>query len=225
MCGRYTQLYTWDELCRLMQLTCPALELGKRYNVAPSQKAPVIRRLIDEDGPRADLLHWGLIPSWAKDRKIGYSLINARAETISTKPAFRSAFKTKRCIVPISGFYEWKKEDGGKTKTPYYIHSPNDAPLMLAGLWESWSGPHAEPLLSFSIITTTSNDLLSPIHERMPVLLGTKEITTWLDPKSTPEELTPLLKPASASSLSPYQVSTLVNSPKNDDPRCIEKVR
>ncbi len=219
MCGRYTHLYTWEQLHTLSTLTTPPMTLPFSYNVAPSQFAPIIRT----DGPglhRLDMLKWGLIPHWAKDAAIGNMMINARAETLEEKPAFRPAFKARRCIVPISGFYEWKKLGSAKNKQPYYITASDEKPLLLAGLWEHWHGNEESPeTLSFTIITTTPNELMSKLHDRMPVILAPEDQSTWLESKDPP---TQLLRPYPSELLLCREVSTRVNSPKNNDPTCIE---
>lgn len=221
-----------------MELTTPLLDLDERYNVAPTQRSPVVRADIGADGtigpggPRALVtLRWGLIPSWAKDTKIGNTAINARAEGIESKPAFRSAFKRRRCIVPVSGFYEWKKT-GEKTKQPYYITSAADDELLaFAGLWEWWKPPaddagvQAEPIESFTIITTTPNEVMANLHDRMPVILDRADFTRWLDPANTDTaSLLSLLKPYPSELLRCWPVSTIVNAPKNDVPECVERV-
>lgn len=220
MCGRYTHMYTWEELHDLMTLTVPGIPIAKRYNVAPTQQAPVVRR--HENGERhLELLRWGLIPSWSKDIKIGYKLINARGETVHEKPSFRAAFKSRRCLIPVSGFYEWKKSTESAQKQPYYIRGKEEV-LVFAGLWERWQSPEGETIDSYSIITTEANDLLKPLHDRMPVILDPSDFEKWLGPKTTPQELRNLLLPCDPERLTYYAVSTLVNSPKQDIPECIE---
>jgi len=222
MCGRYTHLYSWEELHRLMSLTVPGIPIENRYNVAPSQQAPVVR-LHSEGKWRTELLRWGLVPSWAKDSKIAYKLINARSETIAVKPSFRSAFKARRCLIPASGFYEWQKLQTTKQKQAYYIRSKGDGPIVFAGLWERWKPPQNELIESYSIITTNSNDLIRPLHDRMPVILEPKSFEKWLEPDASPDELNSLLKPCSPELLRIYRVSSHVNSPKNDDAQCIQQ--
>lgn len=218
MCGRYTRKYTWDQIQRLAGTKTPDVQLRISYNVAPTQQAPVIRQI--EGECRVDLLRWGLIPSWAKDEKIGGSLINARAETVATKPSFRSAFKARRCLVPISGFYEWRKLDD-KRKQPHYIHLASQEPMFLAGLWERWNFQDP-PIESYAIITTTANAMMARIHDRMPAIIDPSDITKWLNPATTPQEAATLLRPAPDGILVSHPVSTLVNSPRNDAPECIE---
>ena len=175
MCGRFAlQSIPKQVLDEFIIIPPPVLP---RYNIAPTQKAPVV--LVGHDGqPVMDELRWGLIPSWAKDVSAGVRAINARAETIAEKPTFRDAFRKRRCLVPASGFYEWRRD--GKTKTPYYFTSRKD-PIVFAGLWEQWTDG-AETIHSFTIITTEANGLMAPIHDRMPVILQRGDWWTWLDP-------------------------------------------
>jgi putative SOS response-associated peptidase YedK len=220
MCGRFTHLYKWRELQRLMVLTTPPLEFTDRYNVAPTQTAPVVRDLPQARGREAVFMRWGLIPSWAKDEKIGNSLINARAEGIESKPAFRAAFKQRRCIVPVSGFYEWQKL--GTRKQPHYITSSDNQPLALAGLWESWQSPDHGAVESFTVITTTPNEMMAKLHDRMPVILDPADFDTWLDPASHKlARFAALLKPYPAELMASRAVSTWVNSPQNEGPECL----
>jgi len=223
MCGRQTHLYSWDELHRLMALTTPSQPLAKRYNVAPSQNTLVIKRGT-EGGRELHQLRWGLIPSWAQDSKIGYKLINARAETISSKPSFRAAFKSRRCLVPASGFYEWQKLDGGKKKQPYYIKPKEGEILVFAGIAECWVTPTGDPIESYSIVTTSSNKTMQSVHDRMPVILDPKDFDKWLDPRATSDELLALLKPCPEEYLLMHRVSTLVNAAKNNSPECIQSL-
>lgn len=224
VCGRFTHLYTWAELHALMELLVPyepgdgdaarTADLPRSYNVAPTQRAPVVRRL-KSSGWGIVLARWGLIPSWAKDAKIGASTINARAETVSEKPAFRAAFKRGRCVVPASGFYEWKKLPDG-TKRPMHIYRVDGKPLLLAGLHERWNGPDGE-VESFTIITTDANDFMREIHDRMPVVLEPETVETWLNPDTPTPRLEAMLAPAADGVLAAHAVSTRVNSPRNND--------
>lgn len=225
MCGRYTHLYTWKQLHRLMTLTTiPAGELAPRYNLAPTQKAPVVRQ--DPEGARsADLLRWGLVPFWADDPTIGSKMINARAETAADKPAFRAAFKSRRCIVPASGFYEWKALEGQKAKQPYYIRPAEDGGIFaIAGLWERWKTKDgADAVETFTILTTEPNDLMKTLHDRMPVILDPADFDRWLDPKNADAaSLNALMRPAHAETMMCHPVSTRVNTPKNDEPSLVE---
>lgn len=229
MCGRFTHLLKWAQLQRLLRLTCDPIELPLRYNIAPTQQAPVVRTT-PEGGRAVHLLRWGLVPSWAKDLSIGNTMINARGETLATKPAFRTAFKRRRCIVPASGFYEWKKSEGTKTKQPFYITASDESPLMFGGLWESWtlvkdegegvSEGKPEIVRTFTIITTSPNEMMATLHDRMPLILDASDIDRWLDPKV--EDASELVRPYPSELMLARPVSTLVNSPRNDVPECIQ---
>jgi len=167
---------------------------------------------------------WGLIPFWAKDTSIGNRLINARAESAATKPAFRSAFKTRRCLVPADGFYEWKKGKGHQ-KQPYFIRNADESPFAFAGLWESWTAPEGETIESCTILTTDANDLTRPIHDRMPVILHPKDYELWLDPEvKDPTLLKPLLRPYPSEEMIVQPVSAKVNKASYDAPDCVEAV-
>jgi putative SOS response-associated peptidase YedK len=171
------------------------------------------------------LLRWGLVPSWAKDVKIGASLINARADTIASKPAFRSAFKRRRCLIPADGFFEWKKGEG-KVKQPFYIRLKKDYPFAFAGLWEHWEGPNNSAIDSCTIVTTDANDTLRPLHDRMPVILHEGDYDRWLETKTDdPTQLCELLKPYPPEELIAFPISTLVNNARNESPQCIEPLR
>jgi len=226
MCGRFTYLFTWADLHRLSLLTVlPAGQLQRRYNVAPTQSAPVIR---DDDGQRVgSMLQWGLVPHWAKDESIGSRLINARAESAADKPAFRAALRRRRCLVPASGFYEWSRPARRRTRSPTYF-TPADEPLFtFAGLWESWTPADAgDPIETFCILTTDANDLVKEVHERMPVILFGPDRDRWLDRSlSEPGPLAPLLAPADPTRMRGVAVSPRVNSPRTDDPSLIEPIR
>lgn len=224
MCGRFTHLYTWRQLHRLLSLTSPPIEWPLRYNVAPAQVAPIVRDL-DEDQREVAMLRWGLVPPWADDLKFGFRTINARAETVSTAPAFRSAFQRRRCIVPVSGYYEWKKITE-MSKQPFYFTSTDGEPLMLAGLWESWRGKtdDAPAVETFTIITTTPNEAAAKVHDRMPVILDATAFSRWLDPGVPADQVRDVLRPCPAELLLSIPVSTLVNTPRNDVPDCIQPV-
>ena len=170
------------------------------------------------------MMHWGLIPSWAKDMSIGNKMINARAETVAEKASFKKPFKDKRCLVLANGFYEWKKTDK-KNKIPYYFMLKSKQPFAFAGLWEEWKNPEGEKILSFTIITTKANELMEPIHDRMPVILKENVETQWLDPENKDtDKLLSLLQPYPAGLMESYRVSDIVNSPKNDIPACVEPI-
>jgi len=235
MCGRYSHRYTWRQLERLLSLTSVPWEFAKRYNVAPTQTAPVVRA--DGKGGRsADLLRWGLIPSWAKSAAIASSLVNARSETAHEQPAFRTAFRQRRCVVPVSGFYEWGTKPaavglfgepaGRPGKQPYYLTSSDGEPLLLAGLWESWRDPalppDAPPLETFTILTTLPNEMVVKIHDRMPAILDVEGCAKWLDLKQDVDSLRALLVPYPAELMARWPVSNRVNSPKHDDETCVQ---
>jgi putative SOS response-associated peptidase YedK len=222
MCGRYTHLFQWRQLHRLMTLVSPPWEFSPRYNVAPTQSAPVVRA--EPAGRRVDPMRWGLIPSWASDVSIGSRLINARAETIAEKPAFRSAFKSRRCLVPVSGFYEWKAIPGEKRKQPHYIRpSADDDLFFFAGLWERWSPKDGagDPIESFTIITTQPNELMATLHNRMPVILDPPERDAWLAADASPASLPAMLRPYPSELMMALPVSLAVNNPRHDAEDCI----
>ncbi len=217
MCGRFYLDVATDELARVFEL--PAIpDLLPRYNIAPSQSVGAVR--VGAQGREWVNLHWGLIPFWAKDKKFGYRTINARAETVESKPAFRAAFKSRRCIIPASGFFEWQALPDGKQ--PYCIH-PKHSPLFaFAGLYEHWESEAGEVIDSCSIIVTEANAVITPIHDRMPVILKPELFTAWLDPElRDPTRLKPLLAPYPAEATATYPVSRRVNNPRNDDRECI----
>lgn len=217
MCGRFTLAATSDDLAdhySLQELPFVA----PRYNIAPTQPVAAVR--LDQKGAR-QLTHflWGLIPSWAKDPAMGAKMINARSETVADKAAFRAAFKRRRCLIPATGFYEWQRTNGHKQ--PMYIHEAQRGLLSLAGLWEVWTSPDGGELETCTILTTTPNTLMKPIHDRMPVILDPADYTMWLDNEAPPDQLQHLLRPADPARLVAYPVSTMVNRVQNDSPDCI----
>ncbi len=218
MCGRFVLFASPDMLQAGFDLAAPPAGLAPRYNIAPTQPVAVI----PNKGERTiEMFTWGLIPSWAKDRSIGSRMINARAETLAEKPAFRAAFRKRRCLIVANGFYEWKKEGTGKT--PMFIRLASQRPFAFAGLWEYWQPPGVEPVLSCTIITTDANALVSPIHDRMPVILPASAYDLWLDPEPRePAELMALLHPFEDEPLEAIAVSRLVNSPANEGPTLVE---
>jgi len=221
MCGRFTLTVDPDELLEAFPfVTLPAEgSLTPRYNIAPTQPVAVVA---NNGQNRIEFFKWGLIPSWSKDPTIGGRLINARAETLAEKPSFRSAFKKRRCLILADGFYEWRKNPDGKTKTPMYIHLKGHTPFAFAGLWESWRSPEEKTILSCAIITTTPNALMEKIHDRMPVILKPNAYEAWLDPaEASPFALLDVLKPYPASHMTAYPVSKAVNRPENDSPEAI----
>ncbi|HZT07993.1 MAG TPA: SOS response-associated peptidase [Chloroflexota bacterium] len=220
MCGRYGVEPEYVQLALRYQAVVDAIDPGPRYNVAPSQDVPVI---VERDGVRSLTHHrWGLIPFWAKDASIGNRLINARAETVATLPAFRDSFAHRRCIVPASRFYEWRR--AGKVKVPHAIQRNDGFPMSFAGLWSSWRSPETtEPVHTCTIITTTANEAMAPIHDRMPVILDDDALRPWLDPTLADiGELQRLLVPCADDALYAYPISRLVNDVRNDSPRIIE---
>ncbi len=222
MCGRFTLSVSADELERAFAgFTFPAA-YAPRYNIAPTQ--PVLA--LPNDGlQQADFFLWGLIPSWAKDPSLASRLINARGESLAEKPAFRGAFKYRRCLIPANGFYEWAARPGTKAKIPYFIHLKNGAPFAFAGLWEEWRAADGSVVRSCTIITTAPNEWLAALHNRMPVILPREDYEAWLDPTpQTPERLKRLLRPFPAEQMEMYPVSNLVNNPANDRQECLTPV-
>lgn len=222
MCGRYTLIRLADFTDMFPWIRGPAVEVPARYNIAPSQPVAVV----PNDGKsRIDFFNWGLIPSWAKDPSIGNRMINARAETLDAKPAFRNALRRRRCLVPASGFYEWRKNPDGKTKTPMYIRLKGAKPFAFAGLWEVWHSSDGSEIRSCTIITGQPNELITPIHDRMAVILKEQDYARWLTPGELgPEATMPILAPYPADQMEAIEVSRTVHSPKNDIPECIEPI-
>jgi len=218
MCGRFTLQIPPELLAEIFGL----LEIPvfpARYNIAPTQQLAVIRQSGDGQN-HFSVMRWGLIPSWAKEPSIGNRLINARCETVAGKPAFRQAVRHRRCIVPASGFYEWQGE--GKEKAPLYIRLKDGSPLCFAGLWDRWESPQGEAVDSCTILTTSSNRLIAPIHQRMPVILRRESFPLWLAAETAdPEILEPLYLPYPADLMEMWPVSPLVNSPRNDSPELL----
>jgi putative SOS response-associated peptidase YedK len=218
MCGRFTLTSSARRLQERFALAAAPEEAAPRYNIAPSQPVLVIPNRHTRVLRPA---RWGLIPHFATDPRIGHRQINARAESLAARPAFRAAFARQRCLIPSDGFYEWRR--GGRARTPFHIRARDGAPLAFAGLWDVWRPPVGEAIASCTIITTGANDLLAPIHDRMPVILPPEAWDAWLDPREcAPGELKPLLVPCPDEWLEAYEVSSLVNSPANEDPACIE---
>ena len=225
MCGRYTLSVPLSNLVDSFDVQPPDFEYPPRFNIAPTQDAPVIAQ--DQAGRRMGLLRWGLIPSWAKDPAIGSRMINARSETVAQKPAFRRAFQHRRCLVPADGFFEWKREAGEGaakgSKTPYWIHRAAREPFVMAGLWEKWDPGETAPVYTFTVLTAEAVPSIREIHPRMPVILPASAHDRWLDPQTAPGDLLTLLRPY-GEGIQAYPVSTGVNSPRNDLPEFIEPV-
>lgn len=221
MCGRFSLRTNGAALAEQFQLLEPPT-LEPRYNIAPTQPVAVVRQ--SELGRALGVVQWGLVPSWAKDPTMGSKMINARAETVAEKPAFRAAFKQRRCLVLADGFYEWQPTSMRQTKQPFYIHRQDDKPFAFAGLWEYWEGAEGA-LETCTIITTEANELVRPIHERMPVIIAPDNYGQWLDP--TTKQATPLqelLQPYASDALEAYLVSRAVNNARNESPECIAPV-
>jgi putative SOS response-associated peptidase YedK len=227
MCGRFALMTPTEQLA--MQFNVPETAVGSlppsvpRYNIAPTQPVAAVR--LAENGQRElTFFHWGLIPSWAKDVKIGSRMINARSETVAEKPSFRTAFKRRRCLIPADGFYEWQKQANGKQ--PMFIRPADgeERPFALAGLWEIWHDPDGGALQSCTILTTTPNELMADIHNRMPVIVEPEDYDLWLNPEPDPEQGLHLLRPYPAEKMTAYPVSTIVNNPRNETPECIQPI-
>jgi putative SOS response-associated peptidase YedK len=217
MCGRFT-VTSPAELLAEFDLDELPPEVIPRYNVAPTQPVPVIA---NRGGRALELFRWGLIPSWAESRSIGNRMINARAESLSKKPAFRDALRQRRCLVLADGFYEWKR--AGKQRVPFYVRRNPQRPFGFAGLWERWKSPEGLWVLSCAIITGAANALLAPIHDRMPVVIPREDYDRWLHPEPLEfEALEDLLGPPPESGWVLYAVSALANSPANDSPECVQ---
>ncbi len=218
MCGRYSLIADIQELARQFQFDGTGFENLPRYNIAPTQQALTVTNR--EEGRQAQLMRWGLIPSWAKDASIGNRMINARSETVAQKPSFRTALQRRRCLVLADGFYEWQKV--GKGKTPMRIVLRSRQPFAFAGLWEIWKDPEGDLVRSCTIITTEANDLLRPVHPRMPVILPRELEEFWLDGEVTdPAALSDVLVPFQEEEMEVYQVSSLVNKATNNGPELI----
>ena len=223
MCGRFALISDTEQLIAEFGVAPESVAMMPdsvpRYNVAPTQPVAAIR-LNEAKQRELTFFQWGLIPSWSKDPKIGSRMINARSETVAEKPSFRAAFKRRRCIIPADGFYEWQKLEN--RKQPVFIHHAEKRPFALAGLWEMWSDPAGSMLQTCTILTTRPNELMAPIHNRMPVILEAEDYDMWLDPGDDPQIALHLLRPYPAEKMDAYPVSTFVNSPRNDAPACIE---
>ena len=220
MCGRYSLIADIQELARQFEFDGTGFENSPRYNVAPTQS---VLTVTNRDERQGEFMRWGLIPSWAKDASIGSRMINARGETVAQKPSFRNALQRRRCLVLADGFYEWQKV--GKGKRPMRIVLKSREPFAFAGLWETWRNPEGEAVRSCALITTEANDLLRPIHERMPVILPRELEEFWLDGDvADSAALSDVLAPYPDGSMEVYEVSTLVNKATNSGPDLIVPV-
>lgn len=221
MCGRFAFFASMDDIDELM----PGIRVGywpaPRYNIAPSLE---IITVLNDGGRETSATRWGLVPSWAKDPALGSRMINARQETLAEKPSFRKPFARQRCVIPASGFYEWKKTGSGKE--PYFIRLKSGKPMAFAGLYDRWRAPDGAVLVTSAIITTAANDAILPVHDRMPFMLRRENIDAWLAPEeSTPAELAKLLAPADPGDIETVPVTTTVNDPSRDGPACIQPIK
>jgi putative SOS response-associated peptidase YedK len=219
MCGRYRLSRRKEVLAEHFGADFDDLDWEPRYNLAPTQPVPVIRR--DREGPtlRATLMRWGLIPSWATDPAIGARTINARSETAASRPSFREPFQKRRCLIPADGFYEWQR--GPRGKQPFCFEVGEGRIFAFAGLWDLWRGPDGDVIESCTILTTTPNELLADVHDRMPVILAPENYGGWLNPSMRDvARAVDLLKPFDSCLMKRYPVSTRVNQVANDDPEC-----
>lgn len=220
MCGRYTLAAGPEYITDYFHIDGPIPKFHPSWNITPGGDVPVICQAPD-DGRACSLMHWGLIPHWAKERNAKYKMINAKAETLSTRPAYRDAYKHRRCLIPASGFYEWHTDSQGKQ--PYYIHCKDNGLLAFAGLWEYWEGEHL--INSCTIITTEANALIQSIHDRMPVIIDRENYDSWLNPYNTDtNELIKLLGPCDINLLNFYRISTAVNNPAHDNRALIDRI-
>ena len=225
MCGRFTLRTPAETMSALFDgLRFP--KLTPRYNICPTQRVKCVRQSSSAKNEVVDL-RWGLMPFWAKDLKVGARMINARSETVATKPSFRAAFKSRRCLVLADGFYEWKKQ--GTQRQPYYISRRDDQPFCLAGLWETWtdkSVDNSQPIETCTVLTTEAKGIMRPLHDRMPVILPKNQFDFWLDIEfSDVEQLGKLLVPWAKDDLQTFPVDKMVNKPTNDAPECIVPLR
>ena len=237
MCGRFTLQATGNALAEYFGLS-EEPETAPRYNIAPTQPVAIIRlNRVQPDKREWALTQWGLIPSWAKDPSIGSRMINARSETAAEKPSFRAAYKRRRCLVPMDGFYEWKTLDTDgpkkkKRKQPYYIRMQSSEPFAVAGLWEHWAGADGSELETCTLLTTTPNEVMEPLHHRMPVIVAPHDYDLWLGTelqgadasKQDISNLRHLLRPYDVAPMEAYPVSTYVNNARHEGPTCVEPV-
>ena len=220
MCGRFTQSQSIPAIAEEFGAKQVTGDLAPSYNIAPTQKVAVI---ITDGVKQIVPVRWGLVPSWAKDPSIGSKMINARAETITEKASYKNAFKKRRCLVVADGFYEW--QDTAGIRRPMYIRLKSGKPFGFAGLYEVWKSPEGEEVTTCTIITTEANELMKPIHERMPVIIPKEHQDEWLDPTIQDQvHLLDMLKPNPAGEMEAYPVSKRVNSPRNNSPECIKRL-
>ena len=224
MCGRFTLISSVADLQLQFGFAMEPADVRPRYNVTPTQQ---VLTVTNEGERRGEMMRWGLVPSWAKDIKIGSRMINAVSETAAGKTAFRSAFRRRRCLVLADGFFEWRKEGNGSKRSasrriPLYFTQKSGETMAFAGLWENWKSPDDEWVRSCTILTTAANSFIEPVHNRMPVILSEETVPLWLDPLTeTPDNLEPLLVPAPPELLEVREVSPVVNNARSEGPECI----
>ena len=220
MCGRFAFFAKGNFGYESLQLPEPSP--FERYNIVPSQDILAIRTAPETGRPEWALLRWGLVPFWSKELWVKRPLINARAEGIEAKPSFRGRVRHRRCIVPASGFYEWRRDEAGKR--PYFVRPAEDAVFALAGIWDRWEGRQGEVIESVAIITTSANELMQSIHDRMPVVLEEEHVVEWIAPETKLEKALAMLKPCSSSKMVAYPLSSLVDNARHDGPECVARV-
>jgi putative SOS response-associated peptidase YedK len=223
VCGRFVSASPPDEIARYFDAVVPEEALAARWNVAPTDD---VYGVVARHGRRQlEVFHWGLVPLWAKDPSVGSRMINARAETVASRNAFKPALRSRRCLIPADGFYEWRKQGGSRAKQPFYIRRSDGRPMAFAGLWETWRDPAGGVLRSCTIVTTEANEDVADLHDRMPVILESRDWDRWLTEEDLePSLLTPLLVPAAPGVVSLQPVDRLVNSVRNDGPELIAPV-
>ncbi|WP_291521608.1 SOS response-associated peptidase [Acidithiobacillus sp.] len=218
MCGRFAFKSPPERLHAQFGADITDLQWTPHFNIGPQQLVPVLRTV---DGQRrAALLRWGLIPSWSKAPTIGHRLINARCETAATKPAFRAALRSRRCIVPADGFFEWQQQAAGKQ--PFFIHRRDGALLAMAGLWEHWTSPAGENVITFTILTTAANTWMQALHDRMPVILEGEALNLWLNPTTPPSQIQALFRPLVLDTLAAYPVTPAMGNVRHDSPDILD---
>ena len=219
MCGRYAQRTDPKRLAKEFKVA-EVLNVEPRYNIAPTQEVLAVRE--SPDGREMTLYKWGLVPSWAKDASVGAKLINARGETVTEKPSFREAFRRRRCVIPADGFYEWQRKNG--RKQPFFFRMMDERPFGFAGLWERWEGEGGEVINSCAILTTEANEVLRPVHDRMPVILHPDDYELWLGAEARELGLVKeMLRPYPAEEMVGYPVGRGVNSPRNQGAGLLER--
>ncbi|MFZ1027252.1 MAG: SOS response-associated peptidase [Limnoraphis robusta] len=218
MCGRFSLSCSAEQIAEIFLLS-EIPELTPRYNIAPTQFIATVSQNSKSENRQFNWMRWGLIPSWAKDTKMGAKLINARVETVTEKASFRQAIRQRRCLILADGFYEWQTEKD--QKQPYYFHLENHQPFAFAGLWERWKSPENQEIISCTILTTEAHEEMRSIHHRQPIIIPENLYSQWLNPQLTePQEILPLL--TSQAALKHYPVNLVVNKPSHDEPDCIQ---